>query len=225
MPSLRKRNSWFLLFLVVVAIVVIFLEPSYGWKVRAWLGPTFLRAADEPNSVAENEALKAQLAVLQSVAAQLPQISQGYLRAMVYSRYPFNFKNEMLVNAGADQGVSAGKAVVFQGILIGVVERVFKDTALVQTVFDGNFKMPVRVGARGYDALLVGGAYPKAASLEKDASVATGTIVYSAAEGLPFGMPVAIVAGTSTSPDTLFEEAMLSFAYDVNGIQTVNIQK
>jgi len=73
--------------------------------------------------------------------------------------------------------------------------------------------------------LLTGGAYPKATSLEKDASITTGTIVYSTAEGLPFGMPVAVVASTNTSLDALFEEATLSFAYDVNGIQSVLIEK
>ena len=222
---MKRRNSWFLLILVVLAIILIFLGPSYGWKVRAWFGSAMPQAASDQNLAAENEALNAQLAILTGVAAQLPQVPQGYLRAMVYSRYPFSFRNEMLVDAGSNQGVAVGKAVVFQGILIGVVEKVFSDTALVQTVFDSNFKMAVRVGAKGYDALLVGGAYPKAASLAKDAPVTAGMIVYSAAEGLPFGMPVAIIAGTSTSPDALFEEATLNFAYDVNGVQTVFIGK
>ena len=142
---------------------------------------------------------------------------------MVYSRYPMNFKNEILVDAGANQGVAVGKAVVFQGVLIGNVEKVFSDTPLVRTVFDGNFKMAVRVGQKGFDALFMGGSYPKATSIQKNAVIRVGDIVYSAAEGFPYGMPVAIVESTSTSPDALFEEVALDFAYDINSIQTVLI--
>ncbi len=222
---MKKHGGRFLIFLIVVAVVVVFIAPSYGWKIRMWLSPQAAAQPDAPSLVAENEALMAQLALLQGVAAQLPQASSNYIRAIVYSRYPFNFKNELLVNVGADQKVAVGKAVVFQGVLIGTVEKVFPDTALVQTVFDSNFKMPVRVGAQGYDALLVGGASPIATSIKKDAPVAAGTIVYSAAPGLPYGLPVAIIASTSTSPDTLFEEAALDFAYDVDGVQAVLIAK
>lgn len=197
---MKKRGGWFLLLLIVIAIAVVFLAPSYGWKLRAWLGPSATAQPDTPSLAAENEALKARLAVLQDVASQLPQASSSYLRAIVYSRYPFNFKNELLVNAGADQNVAAGKAAVFQGIFIGTVGTVFPDTALIETVFDSNFKMPVRVGQKGYDALFVGGASPLLTSLKKDAPVAAGDIVYTAAAGFPYGLPVAVIRSTSTSP-------------------------
>ena len=175
--------------------------------------------------MAQNEALKAQLAELQSVATQLPSVPSNYLRAIVYSRYPLNFKNEILLNVGSNNSVVAGKAVVFQGILIGAVEKVFPDSALVQTVFDSSFKMPVRVGPKGYDALFVGGALPKAVSIKKDAVLAPGDIVSAAASGFPYGIPVAVVVSTSTSPDNLFEEATLGFAYDVNAVQTVLVAR
>jgi len=48
------------------------------------------------------------------VAAELPTSSPATIRAMVYSRYPMNFRNELLVNAGADEGVATGSAVMFQ---------------------------------------------------------------------------------------------------------------
>ncbi len=44
---------------------------------------------------------------------------------MVYSRYPMNFKNELLTSAGSDDGVATGDAVIFQGMLIGQVRTVF----------------------------------------------------------------------------------------------------
>lgn len=220
---MRKRDSWFLVLCVVVLLTLIFLAPKYGWQVRAWLGPRAASQTDNASLTAENESLAAQLAVLQGIAAQLPSVPAGDLRAIVYSRYPMNFRNEMLVGAGEREGVTAGDAVLFQGIFIGSIEKTFSDTALVKTVFDSTFKMSVRVGSAGYDALFVGGVAPRATSIAKFATVYPGDIVYTAAEGMPYGLPIAIVQSTSTSSDNLFQEAPLGFAYDVNAIQTVAI--
>lgn len=220
---MRRRNWWFLIVCIAVLIAAVFLEPSYGWKLRGLLSPGSTLQADYPGLAAQNEVLSARLAKLQNLALQLPNAPPNYLRAMVYSRYPLNFKNEILVDAGANQGVAIGKAVVFQGILIGSVEKVFSDSSLVRTIFDGTFKVPVRVGSAGYDALLVGGAYPKATSMEKKAVLHAGDIVYTAASGFPYGLPIAVIRAAGISPDGLFAEAALGFAYDINSVQTVLI--
>jgi len=221
----KRREGWFLIVLIVILIALIFLAPSYGWKLRTWLSPQSTGQADDPSLAAQNEALEAQIAQLESVVTELPTSTPDYVRAMVYSRYPLNFKNEILVNAGTNEGVAQGDAVVFQGILIGTVENVFADSALVQTVFDSGFRIPVRVGTGGYDALFTGGTSPLAASIQKSAPVAADDIVYAAAPRLPYGLPMAVVESTTTSPDNLFEEANLSFAYDINAIETVLIAK
>lgn len=210
---------------IAIILFLIFFGPSYGWRVRQWLSPQNMSQAD-PNSLsAENVTLKAQLAELRTVQSELPVASQGYLRAMVYSRYPMNFKNEILVNAGANEGVVVGKAVLFGNIFIGKVTNVFSDSALIQTVFDGDFKMPVRVGSSGYDALCVGGAYPKAGSISKNASLTSGDVVITADPNFPYGLPVGVVRDVSLSADSLFEEATINFAYDINSIQTVLIAR
>jgi len=225
----KKQNVTIFIVLVAVLLVLIGFESSYGWKLRSLLAPGLPMGAatqnDNPSLVAENEALQAQLDELKGVAAILPKATSGDIPAMVYSRYPFNFKNEFLVDAGAHQGVEQGNAVTFQGIFIGTVEQVFPDSSLVQTVFDTSVKLPVRVGASGSDALFVGGASPMATSIEKKAPVAPGDVVYSAAPGIPYDLPIAIVASTGTSPDDLFMNATLSFAYDINSIETVLIAK
>lgn len=223
----KRKGKWFLVLCVTVLAFLVLFAPSYGWRVRTWLtAQTALTAG--PDSVAtetQNEALQAQLATLQVVSSQLPQAPADDIRAMVYSRYPFNFKNEVLVNAGSANGVAEGKAVLFQGVLIGSVEKAYADSALVETVFDSGFKMPVRVGKSGYDALFIGGAYPKLSSIDKNAKVTAGDIVYAAAPGFPYGLPVAVVDGTSTSSDNLFLDASLRFAYDMNAVQTVLIAR
>ena len=224
---MNRKDGIVLIVLAVILFGLILLEPSYGWTVRRFLtpgAPTGGTETDNPTLAAENESLRAEIAKLTAEGALAPAPA-GSVRAMVYSRYPLNFKNELLVDAGTDEGVATGKAVTFQGIMIGSVLKAFPDSALVQTIFDNNFRMPVRIGDGGYDALLAGGSYPEAVSIKKGASVARGDIVYSAAPGFPYGLPLAVVASTSTSPDGLFETATLSFSYDINEIETVTIAR
>ena len=231
MTSERKSNTLLLSALIVILLFFVVFEPSYGWKVRSFFTPTsgasssVTRGNAMDGLVAENDQLKAQLAELQGVAAELPTSTPNYLRAMVYSRYPLNFKNELFVDAGADDGVATGSAVVYQGLLIGRVVQTWPHYAAVQTVFDNDFRLPVRIGAGGYDGLLTGGSYPFVASIAKGSSVAAGDIVASAATGVPYALPVGEVQSTSTSPDNLFEQATIVFPYDINQVETVLIAK
>jgi hypothetical protein len=216
--------------IIIILIALIFFAPSYGWAIRQFLSParsanSGASHADDQNVAAQNDVLKAQLAQLQVVQAQLPTFLPNEIRAMVYSRYPLNFKNELLVSAGATEGVASGTAVVFQGILIGQVKQVFPNSAVVQTIFDNTLKMPVRVGSKGYDGLLQGGSNPMIASITKDAAVQAGDIVYTAAPGIPYGIPIATIAATSTSGDNLFQQGSLKFSYDINDVETVFVSK
>jgi cell shape-determining protein MreC len=229
-----KSQRLFFYLLTAILLLIIFFLPSLGWKIRAWLSPS---APQDANTLlTENVALKAQLAQYAAVARALPIVPQNYIPAVVYSRYPTNFRNELLVNAGSNEGVAAGRAVVIEAassspaieggyVFVGKVQAVFVNTALVSTVFDPGFRMPVRIGAKGYDALFAGGAEPEAMSILKSAAVAPGDIVVSADPAFPYGLAVAEVTNASLSSDNLFQEASLDFPYDINAIQAVLIEK
>ena len=77
----------------------------------------------------------------------------------------------------------------------------------------------------GADGLLQGGSDPVVGSIASNAPVAPGDIVYSAAPGIPYALPIAQVVATSTSADSFFQQATLSFPYDVNNVETVLIAK
>lgn len=230
-----SNNRWVVGALVVVLLFLIFFVPSYGWTLHTWLSPASGGSAEsnggaaspaaDPTLAAQNDALQAQLAVLQVMASQLPTSTPNAVRAMVYSRYPMNFRNELLVNAGSDEGVASGNAVTFQGMLVGQVQKVFENESLVQTIFDNDLKMPVRIGSAGIDGLLQGGADPMVGSIAGTAMIAPGDIVYSAAPDIPYAQPIAEVMATSTSADSLFQQATLSFPYDINNIETVLVIK
>ena len=230
------RNSWILPLLIVILAVSIFTKPYYGLEVRKLLAPEF--GAQNVNSgdlAAENESLKAELAKLQNIKLQFPDRSPNFIGAAVYSRYPFNFKNELLLNAGSSDGVALDKAVIASGILIGKVVKVFESSAVAQTVFDGGFQTSVRVGSAGLpagalakagaQALIVGGALPKLTMIPLGVNVSPGDIVYSASPDFPYGLPIAEVAVIATSSDNLFREATLDFAYDINSVSAVMVAK
>jgi rod shape-determining protein MreC len=232
----RKRipnNHWAAAALIVILALLIFFAPSYGWTIRAWLSPmpgggaagAGASQTDDQNLTEENDALKAQLATFAVVASELPTSTPDTVRAMVYSRYPMNFRNELLVNVGSNDGIAPGAAVTFQGMLLGQVETVFSDTALVQTIFDNALKMPVRVGSAGADGLLQGGSDPIVGSIASNAAIEPGDVVYSAAPGIPYALPIAQVVATGTSGDSFFQQATLNFPYDVNNVETVLITK
>lgn len=225
-----SHDHWISGMLIVALALLIFFAPSYGWTIRAWLSPSPGGSAgatqtDQPTLAAQNAALQAQLAKLQVIASQLPTSTPSDVRAMVYSRYPMNFRNELLVSAGSDDGVAAGDAVMFQGMLLGQVQAVFSSEAVVQTIFDNTLKMPVRIGNGGVNGLLQGGANPVIGSIAANAPVAAGDIVYSAAPGIPYAAPIATIVATSTSADDLFQQATISFPYDINDVETVLIIK
>lgn len=220
------KNVWLPILLVAILAVLILFKPYYGWEIRKFFtlnpAPSGSIAAD---LAAENENLKAELAKLENIKSQFPERTPGFIGALVYSRYPFNFKNEFLLNVGAKDGVLAGRAVLLEGVLIGKVSKVFDMTALAQTVFDGDFQAAVRVGAVGVQALLRGGVMPRLTLIPLTARVSAGDIVYSASPDFPYGLPVGEVGTISTSSDKLFREATVNFVYDINSVSAVLIVK
>jgi cell shape-determining protein MreC len=222
---MQHHQSWFLGIIVVLLLFFILFMPILGVRMRGLLSPQVAVSNNVEQLTAENESLKARLAELAAVEKEMPTSTPNTVRAMVYSGYPFNFKNEMTLNAGIVDGVAIKDIVMFQKNLLGIIERSSIHSSVAQTIFDPNFKLHVRIGPSGYDALLVGGAYPMVESIAKDASVSAGDIVYSADSNVPYAMPLGEIANVSLAANNLFQEASLSFPYDMGMIQTVEIMK
>jgi rod shape-determining protein MreC len=221
-----KKNTRLSAILIVFIALLVFFRPSYGWKLRGFLMPV-ARIQDNValGLAAENQSLKAELAKLQNIKSQIPEKPPAFVRAMVYSRYPLNFKDEMLLSAGRNEGVALGSVVVFEGVLVGKISKVFDDMSLVQTIFDSRFQSAVRVGTAGVDALLKGGSLPEIDLIPLKAKIESGDIVYTVSPDFPYGLPVGEVESIKVSANQLFQEATLSFAYDINAVETVLVAK
>jgi cell shape-determining protein MreC len=136
------------------------------------------------------------------------------VRAPVFSRYPFNLKNQILVAAGSKDGIEEGDVALYQGAILGTVAKVYKDSALVQTIFDSRFKSPVRVGVEGADALLVGGTQPRLTLIPAASNISNSDTVYSAAEGMPYGIGIGAISNLHDAPDSMFKDASLRLPYN-----------
>ncbi len=146
------------------------------------------------------------------------------LVADVYSRYPFNFKNELLTDAGADGGVKSGGAAIFEGMLVGKIIEVKEELAIVRTVFDPGFSLPVRIGKSKTDALLVGGVEPKLTMIPKNADIAPGDLVYSASADFEYGLLLGTAGTPAISGTNVFSEAPLILGYNPSDIRYLSLE-
>jgi len=223
---MRKENL--LLLFLILAVFLIFLYPSLGWKIRSLMTVSETQTADYKNLVLENESLKADLAQLSTLKKELPSYQGNFIQASVYSNYPFNFKSELLVNRGEKDGVKVGQpAIVFsvssKPVLVGTVKEVFGSDSLIETIFDSRFQLSVRTGIAGVNSLLKGGSSPKLTLIPKDSKIEDGDVVYSVDSSHPFGLAIGIVKNFRLSSDQFFGEADIETAYNQDDLRTVSI--
>lgn len=213
-----RRIAWIVLALAWALFLGL---PRLGWYVGDFLRGGGSSGPDEVSVLrAEILRIKTEEAVRRDESSP-PRREE--VRAFVYSRYPFNFKDELTIGAGSDQGIRPGDAVLAGEVFIGRVESVSRETALVTTVFDADFRTSVRIGSVGADALLVGGVSPKLTLIPKEARLTEGDPVYSAFVGAPYGIPVGEVRDIRLSEDNLFLEGSLSVPVNPSSLVEVSV--
>lgn len=209
--------------MIIIVGVIVLGRPYQGFWFKNLLFPP--PAEKSSDLVLENENLKAELAQLENIRSELKTAPVASIPAVVFSRYPMNFKEEILVAAGENQGVTTDSAVLFDGVLIGRIEKVFADSSLVLTVFDSRFHVAVRLGSASVDGLFEGGVVPRVSLIPKKSSVEGGAAVYSAAPDLPYGLALGKLGDLKVSDNQLFLEAPVKLPYDLNDIRVVSIAR
>src|SRR5258708_3997611 len=174
---MAREDCSLLIFLIHVVGLCIIFRPSIGLRLQSVLGPKGNREAGAPNTTEEIAVLKAQVATYATIQSEIKEKPRNGRLGLIFSRYPMNFKNELLINLGKNDGAAVGDGVVWNGILIGKVNQVYADSATVQTIFDSGFSLAVRVGNSGVDSLLQGGTRPALTLIPKTAKIATGNAV------------------------------------------------
>ncbi len=162
----------------------------------------------------ENQSLRAQLQQAAFTPSIIEQERVRYIRAPLYSTYPFNINNKLLLAAGSESGVLEGAAVfAAPGIFIGQIESVAKGKAVVRTIFDPGWELPVRIGEEKVDALLVGGGEPKLTLVSKRKPLIGGETVSLSSRNFTYGLTLGAVADLRQSKESLFLEGRLITPY------------
>jgi cell shape-determining protein MreC len=228
---------------LILALAVLFFISQLFFAPKTYLASRFGRAFQAPvvfiQSIFNRVALSRQIQTLQlenqSLRAQLVELLQRpqfveegkelYVSASVYSYYPLNVSDELLINAGSEQGIKEGLAVYAdKGILLGQVIKVYDKQSVVKTILTPDWEIPVKLGANKVDALYVGGHSPKLTLISKKKVVLGGETVMSASKDLPFGIELGQVGELRETTEGVFREADITIPYQMSDIETVLVR-
>ena len=173
---------------------------------------------------AENQTLALRVAELER---RTPVSVQGkvFSPAPLFSTYPFNYRNLLMIGIGDRDGVSIGDPVaVLDGstaFFIGKIIQASASQSAVQTIFDGLWRSPVRVGEGKTNALLRGGTPTRVTLIAKEQGAREGDTVVSVSSDAPYGMMLGTLGTVVESRDGFYEEADLIVPYTLPDIETV----
>lgn len=171
----------------------------------------------------ENLSLRSALLMRKEFEALLPDLTERGAAVGVYSSYPFNFKQVVTLAGGADAGLRSGAAVVVRGALVGQITEVFRKTSTARTLFDPRWELSVRIGPKGVDAVVVGGAEPTITLIAKDAAVAEGDMVTAADPALPLGLAMGEVGEIVNEASAPFREVALQLPYHIQALRVLAV--
>ena len=131
------------------------------------------------------------------------------------------FAHSMLLNAGHLDGIEKGNAVLFNGIFIGQILKVGKNSSRVLLISDINSKIPIVVSNNRIPSILTGEnlVLPSLQFLPKNVKIDDGSIVQTSGHGglLPAGIPI---GSTVNSPT---DKIYVRPAIDLNLIDYVQV--
>lgn len=205
------------------AIAVLFFWGDFLLPIRRTLLPDIFSVPSEENLRAENMALGIELEKLLSLKESVSHFTPDALKVEIYSRYPFNNKDELIMAAGSVAGIKAGMAVLYNGLFIGRVKEIRERVSLVKTIFDPSFELSVKIGDGKNNGLFKGGSNPKITLIGKEADIKSGSGVFSANIDLPHGLPLGEVADIYDETGGVWRTASLKIPYDLQTISAVSV--
>ncbi len=193
-----------------------------------------------------NASLKAQVTQLQEENALLEQykLENNVLKQELdyRARTPFKlalanvigsnaagFGNSVVISAGTDEGVTAGDAVVAQGVFVGKIQEADSETSKVTLVTDPTSRIEAEISGtanngilRGdYDSGIVLDMISQNAQIQKSQEV----ITFGSNNGIPSGILIGTIAGIKSSKTDLLQQATVLSSADLRNISLVDVIK
>jgi cell shape-determining protein MreC len=144
----------------------------------------------------------------------------SYILAAVLERPPLSSYDELIIDAGADNGFSVGNNVYATGdVLIGRISQVLGQTSKVRLLSSPGETYSVFVGQNNSPATAVGrGGGQYEAELPRDIKIAEGDFVIAPSlNDKPFG----VVSSVLTDPAQPFEKILFAPPVNIYGLRWV----
>jgi len=143
----------------------------------------------------------------------------------VYSSYPFNGKKDIVIAAGTDKGVKKDNVITSgKNVLVGKVKEVLDSSSVVNTIFDPDWEIAVRIGEKQVDALFHGGNELKVGLIPSDADISVGQMVMTSGSGLPYGLEIGKIKEIKTFAGNPFKEAVVEPKIRLSELKDVEIR-
>lgn len=212
-------KKYLILIIILAAVVLIWLY----WD------PIFVGLDKIKNPNQEFKELQLQNQGLRQEVAELRDklefnSHQPLLTAQVFSRYPYNDNQSLIIDLGSKDGVKTNQPVLAAGnYLLGKVASAKIDTSEIKTIFSADWRSAVRIGPDKIDAVLAGGRQPTLQFIPADAKINLDDEVVSASPDLPLNLFIGRVSETNFSPTASLQQAKLKIDYNPNQIRKVFI--
>ena len=145
-----------------------------------------------------------------------------YLPAQIYSRYPFNDRNLIVINVGSADDLREGLPVLArEGILLGRVSSVKRTQSEIQTIFDSNWRSSVGIGNTRIKAVLKGGFTPKLELIAKDEEILQGDDIFNLSPDFPLNLKIGNIKNLESTTDNLWRSANLEIPYKIDELNEV----
>lgn len=148
--------------------------------------------------------------------------------ARILGNSPSKPKEILYIDLGKNGEVSKDDlAALPVKTLVGKVREVFDESAVVETVFNPEMKIAVRVGDVWAEGLFLGGGKAKVSFIAKDAAVNVGdAVVTSGKDGnVPAGFLVGKVKEVISRPAEPFKEVLVEIPEELFGEATIAVIK
>ena len=203
----------------------------------------FTVSQDEVQLAAENEALKNQVAELQSRIIELQRNlneadilyallgfarsspGEQYIPAKVIGRDPSPFLKYILIDQGSDQGIRAGMPVVTNKGLVGKIEAVTASASRVKLITDSTSMINAVVVDVDADCMLQGSITGDVTieMVSQDVKLEPGQVIQTSGLGgdFPADFIIGQVLNVNQINNEIFQSASVLPAEDFNSLQAV----
>jgi rod shape-determining protein MreC len=159
------------------------------------------------------QALEAETSRMRELLQAATSIGQKVRIVEVLSIAQDPYKQQLVINKGADDGVYRGQALVDAHGVLGQIIEVNPNTAVALLITDANHGIPVEINRTGLQTIALGRGDAQSLSLpflSSNADVKVGDLIVSSGLGgrFPAGYPVGEIYEIRNSPGEHFAEAL-----------------